>query len=414
MAQSFFVRHNCRLCKSTNIELGLSLAATPPANAFVQKHQLAEPQPTFPLDIYFCHDCAHVQLPVVVNPSILFRNYVYVSGTSPVFVRHFEDYAASLLRKFPIQNGALVVDIGSNDGTLLRFFKAKGCSVLGVDPARNIAATATQAGIETWPEFFNSRIAEKIRREKSGAAIITANNVLAHIDDLDEIVRGVKALLDDNGVFAFEVSYLGDVIRNNLFDTIYHEHLCYHSVKPLLPFFEKHEMRVLETAAVPSHGGSLRCLVGRKNCVHPTGPSVAAFVKKETAQGLHQFATLKHFGERIGRLKIELQSLLQKLRSQGKSIAGFGAPAKMTTLMYHFNIGADLVDFIVDDSPLKQGLYSPGSHIPVKPAAEIYSKQPDYLLLLAWNFADTIIKQHQQFTARGGRFIVPVPSVRIV
>jgi SAM-dependent methyltransferase len=407
-------RDTCRLCGSRQLTLVLALTPTPPANAFVSADALAEKQPAFPLDLFFCDDCAHVQLLDVVDPELLFANYVYVSGTSPVFVKHFEDYAATIVERFvPEPNGSLVIDIGSNDGTLLTQFKALGLDVLGIDPARDIAAAATANGIETLPMFFNAELAGEIKARHGAAQVITANNVFAHADDLAGITRGIQSLLAHDGVFVFEASYLVNVFEDTLFDTIYHEHLAYHSVKPLAAFLASHGMELIAAERVSSHGGSLRGIAQLAGGPHQADGSVAALIQHEADLGLHQADTLCAFGNKIEALKGQLTVVLEELKSAGKTIAGFGAPAKATTLMYHFGIGPEMIDFIVDDSPLKQGLYSPGMHIPVLPSEAIYSKKPDAIVILAWNFAEPIIHNHARYRDHGGKFIVPLPSVEV-
>ncbi len=407
-------RDTCRLCGSRRLTPVLELTPTPPANAFVDEARLSEPQQAFPLDVFFCEDCAHVQLLDVVDPELLFADYVYVSGTSPVFVEHFRAYAEAVTNTYaPEPLGALVLDIGSNDGTLLSQFKALGFSVLGVDPAREIAARATAAGIETLPAFFSHDLAQTLRRERGAAQIITANNVFAHADDLVGITEGIHTLLADGGVFVFEVSYLVDVFEKTLFDTIYHEHLAYHSVKPLQRFFQNQGMELIAAERVGSHGGSLRGVAQLKGGPHRVTPSVQALIAREEELGLDRAETLQALGDKIDRVKAELIALLQDLKSQGCSIAAFGAPAKATTLMYHFGIGPDVIDFIVDDSPLKQGLYSPGMHIPVLPSEAIFSKKPDAVVILAWNFAEPIMRNHARYLEQGGRFVVPLPNVEI-
>lgn len=407
-------RESCRLCEATDLEKVLSLAPSPPANAFVGASQLDEEQPCLPLDVWFCRRCAHVQLLDVVDPVHLFSEYVYTSGTSSSFVAHFEAYSREVRDRFGVRPGDLVVEIGSNDGTLLRFFQEAGQRVLGVDPARNLAAEATKSGIETLPAFFTRAFAEDIRNRYGSAKVVAANNVFAHIDDLSGVLDGVRRVLAEDGVFVFEVSYLVDVVEKTLFDTIYHEHLDYHSVQPLVPFFARHEMELVDVQRVPTHGGSLRGVAQHAGGPHPRSPSVDDLGELERAMALDRADTFVEFGARIDALGRELVSLLHGLRAEGKRIAGFGAPAKATTLMHHFGIGADLVDFIVDDSPLKQGLYTPGLHLPVLPPSEIYERRPDYLLVLAWNFATPIIRAHQRFQESGGHFIVPAPSVEIV
>jgi SAM-dependent methyltransferase len=390
-----------------------ALEPTPPANAFIPADQKDIEQERFPLDVFFCEDCAHVQLLDVVDPRVLFENYVYVSGTSPVFVKHFEDYANDIMVRFsPAQDG-LVVDIGSNDGTLLSFFQKAGHSVLGIDPAKDIAARATKAGIETITGFFTQDLAHTIKSDRGSAAVITANNVFAHIDDLTGVTLGVRDLLSPEGVFVFEVSYLVDVYEGTLFDMMYHEHLAYHSVKPLCQFFEANGMELIEALRVSSHGGSLRGVAQLKGGTHPVGASAGTAVAMEEKLGLDKAETLRGLARKIDGIKNELGDILRKLKAEGKSIAGFGAPAKATTLMYHFGIGPELIDFIVDDSPLKQGLFTPGMHIPVVGSDAIVDKKPDALVILAWNFAKPIMEKHKAFRRAGGQFIVPLPIVEI-
>jgi SAM-dependent methyltransferase len=407
-------RETCRLCGSAELTQVLALAPTPPANAFIAEAELVRPQETFPLDVFFCEDCGHVQLLDVVDPELLFGNYVYVSGTSPVFVKHFQDYADAVCGAYvPAPDGKLALDIGSNDGTLLKQFQAKVMTVLGVDPARDIAARATEDGVETLATFFTAVLAEEIRAARGPAKVITANNVFAHADDLAGITEGIRTLLAPDGVFVFEVSYLVDVFENTLFDTIYHEHLAYHSVKPLERFFAAHGMQMIAAKRVSSHGGSLRGVAQLAGGPHAPDGSVQALIETEASLGLDRAETLQRFGAKIDSVRDELTAMLEKLKREGKHIAAFGAPAKATTLMYHFGIGPDVIDFIVDDSPLKQGLYSPGMHIPVLPSQAIYSKTPDTVVILAWNFAEPIMRNHARYLERGGRFIVPLPKVEV-
>jgi SAM-dependent methyltransferase len=402
------------LCGGQSLTRVLSLEPTPPANAFVSAADLDRVQERYPLDVYFCDRCAHVQLLDSVDPQLLFENYVYVSGTSPVFVKHFEAYAEFVRRRYPAPPDGFVVDIGSNDGTLLSFFRKAGLRILGIDPAREIAARATSAGIETIAGFFTPELARRIREERGPADVITANNVFAHIDDLAGAADGVRSLLAPNGVFVFEVSYLVDVFEKTLFDTIYHEHLSYHSVKPLRRFLDSHGLQMIEAVRIDSHGGSIRVVAQHRGGPHREQGSVAEAVAIEERLGLDTAAAFHDFARRIGTLKKDAQKLLRRLKAEGRSVAGFGAPAKTTTLMYHFGIGPDIVDFIVDDSPLKQNLFTPGMHVPVLAPQAIYDRRPDYVIVLAWNFADSIMARHKAYSDAGGRFIILVPSIRIV
>jgi SAM-dependent methyltransferase len=405
-------RSTCRLGDAADLAGVIGLVPTPPANAFVSKERLAGVQEAYPLDVHLCRSCGHVQLLDVVDPGVLFGDYVYVSGTSPVFVEHFRRYAERILAVARPAPGALVVDIGSNDGTLLRFFREGGMRVLGIDPAREIARRATESGVETLPVFFTSEVARELRKERGAASVIAANNVFAHIDDLPGVAEGIRALLGEEGVFVFEVSYLMDVLEKTLFDTIYHEHLSYHSLKPLVSFFPKHGMRVFDVERVPSHGGSLRCLVKPAASARPVMPSVQALLEAESRAGLDRRETFERFSASIEAVGRDLDSLLRDIRRQGKTVAGYGAPAKATTLLHQFGLG-EFLEYIVDDSPLKQDLYTPGQHIPVGSSETLKRRKPDYLLILAWNFAQPIMDKCQGYARDGGKFIVPLPKCEV-
>ena len=407
-------RSTCRLCEGKRLSNVLSLRATPLANAFVNQEALGSEQPVYPLDVFFCEECGHLQLLDVVDPRVLYQHYVYVSGTSPVFVRHFEQYARNVVERFTPEKGSLVVEIGSNDGTLLRCFKEYHLRVLGVDPAEEITRGTIESGIDAISEFFTPQLARGIRTKHGPASVIAANNVIAHIDDLGSVMVAVRDLLAPHGVFVFEVSYLGDVFEKTLFDTIYHEHLDYHSVIPLEAFFKRWGLELIEVMRVDTHGGSLRGVVQLAGGPRPVDASVAIAMERERELGLDKGDTFRAFAGHIEGIRDELMALLGNLRRTGKRIAGFGAPAKMTTLMYHLELEPDVIDFIVDDSPLKQGLYTPGMHIPVVPTSELYVRRPDYVVILAWNFAPTIVQKHAAFRDAGGRFIIPLPKVEIV
>lgn len=411
---AFYHRRTCRLCKSASLGKVLSITPTPPANAFVSENELDREQACYPLELWFCRNCAHVQLLDVVDAEELFSNYVYVSGTSSVFTRHFQNYADNVISYTSPRPGSLIVDLGSNDGTLLGFFKDRAYRVLGVDPARKIAEKASAAGIETIAAFFDSRVAEDIVDQHGKAAIVTANNVFAHIDDLDEVVQGIDLLLGESGFFIFEVSYLLDLYENRYFDMIYHEHLDYHSVKPLENYFRLHAMQLVRVERVPSHGGSIRCYVQKRQAGRSAHESVRLLMELEAKRGLDREETFLTFDEEIREVGETLGREIARIRGEGRTLAAFGAPAKATTLMYHFGISADDVTCIIDDSPVKQGLYSPGLHIPVVSSAVLEESPPDYLLILAWNFAESIMENHRSYLEQGGKFIVPLPELRII
>ena len=406
-------RSKCRLCNSEALTQVFALTPTPPANAFVSKEQLSTEQPTYPLELFFCEGCSHLQLLDVVDPTELFRNYVYVSGTSASSIKHFSDYANNCINSFNLSVGDLVVDVGSNDGTLLKFFQDKKLNVLGIDPALNISKQASKKGIETWPEFFNRTVVNKILKTKGQASLITANNMFAHADDLSGIINNIRLLLTPSGVFVFEVSYLGAIFEDTLFDTIYHEHLSYHSALPLMAFFDSHNVEFFSAARITNHGGSIRGMVQFNGGPNKPDGSVQKLIDYENRLRINLSQTWAGYAKKINKLRNEIIELLTRLKHKGKTIAGFGAPAKATTLMYHFGISPKIIDFIVDDAPLKQGLYTPGLHIPILSGKAIYQKKPDYIIILAWNFAPEIIKNHQSYLKNGGQFIVPLPELRI-
>jgi len=404
----------------------LDLGHTPPANEFVNAGfaESGVVQDTFPLYLSACRKCGHVQLPVVVNPARLFRNYVYVSGTSPVFVDHFRRYARSMISSLGLVPGDLVVDVGSNDGTLLSFFKEAGMRVLGIDPATSIAADATARGILTLPEFLDRGVAARVMSEHGPARLVTANNVFAHADNLHEVAGACASMLSPDGVFSFEVSYLPSVVSGTLFDTIYHEHTSYHHLAPLVPFLQTEGMNVFDAELVATHGGSIRVLSDRWGSGRARTQRATDILDREAGDGYtapvlsgassHPPANpLDKLSVNVQRLFFDLKRLVMDARAGGKTVAGFGAPAKVTTLMHRFDLGREDIDFIVDDSPLKQGLFTPGKFVPVLPSSALYERRPDYVVVLAWNFAESIMRSHQRYLDEGGKFVVPIPQLRI-
>ncbi len=406
------IRTDCRLCGITDLVEVLSFGETPLANAYVSSADLNKSEIFAPLVVNMCNACKLVQLRDVVDPEVLFSNYLYVSGTSPVFVAHFADYAKTVAERFGLTGDSLVVDVGSNDGVLLSHFKKLGTNILGIDPAQNIAADATQKGIPTIAKFFTPETARRIAAEHGKASIITANNVFAHTDDVVGFVKSVKELLSPNGAFIFEAQYLKDLVEQNLFDMVYHEHLCYYHLTPLVPFFEKMGLRVFDVEHVATHGGSIRVYVGWDDSPHRTSENVAHMLSEESE--LNTASTYREFAERIDAIGSKLRSLLEGFRREGKRVVGYGAPAKATTLCYALGIDGTTLEYIIDDSPLKQGLRMSGTHIPIKAPDTLYADKPDYCLILAWNFADSIVKNHKKFVENGGVFIVPVPTPRIL
>lgn len=425
----------CRICREANLSKVLSFGPTPLANAFLDARDARAPELSFPLDAYLCRGCGLLQLLDVVSPEVLFRDYVYVSSTSPAFVAHFEQFAEQAFRRFALTRDSLVVDIGSNDGILLRPFRERGARVLGIEPDRSIARLAKKSGVRTHVGFFSPALADKLARAEGRADLVTATNVFAHIDDIHAVARGVKRLLKKNGVFMIEVPYLADFLEKNLFDTVYHEHLSYFSVSALAEFFKRVGMRIIAVERVQTHGGSLRVFAQKRRVtqmrtqIHSSSTAklttgrgveekvsdaVKKFLLREKKLGLHKGKVYRDYALRIEKNRAKLLALLAGLREKGKRIAGYGAPAKGNTLLNYFSIGSDLIEYIVDDSPHKQGKYTPGKRIPVVSLEWLRGDPPDYLLVLAWNFADSIMLKNEWFRKRGGRFIIPVPHPRIV
>jgi len=417
MSALFRGRTECALCgaKGPLLREVLRLAPTPPANEFVTQAEVGKPQDLIPLTLLLCETCGHLQLAEIVNPERLFRRYVYVSGTSPVFVEHFRKYAADTIARFRLDADSLVVEVGSNDGTLLKQYQAQGVPrVLGIDPASDIVKAAQAAGVPSIEAFFTEDLAKRLRAEHGPAALICANNVFAHTENLRGFAEGVRALLGDQGVFVFEVSYVVDVVEKLLFDTIYHEHLAYHAVAPLVRFFDTLGLRLFDAERIDTHGGSVRCYVSFRGAAHPDSDRLQTLLAHEREIGVFNASTYVEFQRRIEARGKLLRDRLVALRAEGKRIAGFGAPAKLTGLMYAFGIDGGIIEFIVDDSAWKQGLFTPGTHIPVVPSTALYERRPDWCVIFAWNFADAIIAKHAAYSRQGGHFIVPLPELREV
>jgi SAM-dependent methyltransferase len=413
MLKPFHKRNNCRLCEATDLELVVPITATPVADAYVPKEALSETQESYPLDLYQCLSCGHVQLRDVVAPEILFTKYSYFTGRTGGLLKHFKEYAERVVGKNEVPKGSLVVDVGSNDGTFLRCFLELGMKVLGVDPAENIAAAANASGIETLTAFFSEEIAKRIRAERGPAKVVSANNVFAHTDDMGGMADAVRTLLADDGVFVFEVSYLLDVVEQMLLGTIFHEHVCYHSVKPLDAFLRRHGMELIDVHRVGIQGGSIIGTAQLLGGPRKVEPAVAELKALEDKADLHNPATLRAFSSKIETIRADVTQLVSQLHANGKIIAGFGAARSGTFLIYHFNLG-EILTFIVDDSPDKQGLYSPGYHIPVLPTSTLYERKPDYAFILAWVHSRAIIQNHQRFLDEGGQFIVCFPRIQVV
>ncbi|TAK58158.1 MAG: methyltransferase domain-containing protein [Dehalococcoidia bacterium] len=404
----------CRMCGGTDLERYLDLGHTPPADQFRRADQLGEPSVHFPLEVCVCSSCGLSQLGYVVAPQILYQDeYPYEASTTQAGRRHFRAFAASVARRYGIGADDLVVDIGSNVGVLLSGFADEGARVLGVDPAHNIAAIANERGIPTLAEFFGPAVVSRIVREHGQATAVCGTNVFAHVDDLDTFMRAVDELLAPDGMFIFEAPYFANLLSSLEYDTIYHEHLSYISVKPLLAFFARFGMRIFDIREVDIHGGSFRIFVDR--CRRDVEPGlIERFLAREEREGAHDARRLHRFAGEVAENRRQLVELLRELRASGKRLAGVSAPAKGMTLLNYCRIGTETLDFVTEKSRLKIGRYTPGTHIPVVPDAELVARRPDFALLLAWNFATEIMGNLREYRAAGGRFIIPIPEPRVV
>lgn len=406
-------RLHCRACGGQRLRRFLELGPQPLANAFPRDPSEFAAEQRYPLDVHYCETCSLVQVLDVIDPVVLFRDYIYVTGTSATIAEHNVRYAGAVVERVPLRAHDLVVEIASNDGSLLQCFASHGVRTLGVEPATNIAVMARAAGIETVDEFFEPDLARVLRRQHGPARAVIGNNVLAHVDDTAGFLRGFYELLADDGLAVVEVPYVGDLVDRLEYDTIYHEHLCYFSVTTLMRLCESVDLSVRAIEHVPVHGGSIRMYAGRA----ATFGAHAADVVTEAAgerSGLTRFGTYERLAAAVEANRTALKSLLGRLRSGGRSVAGYGAPAKGNTLLNYCGITVDDLPYTVDRNPLKVGRYTPGTHIPVLPVETLLEHQPDYVLILAWNFADEIIEQQSAYRRRGGRFIVPIPEPRVV
>jgi SAM-dependent methyltransferase len=404
----------CRLCGSESLEHVLPILPSAIGDAFVSKDQLGEEQGIYPLDCYLCLECGHLQNLDVVDPDILFREYTYRTSVSLGLVEHFRNYANSVVNVLAIPRDSLVVEIGSNDGSLLKAFKAEGMRVQGIDPARDIAATATSEGVPTIPDFFSSKIAEQIKAAQGPAALFCANNVFAHIDNMSDIVTGIRTVLAPDGAFVFEVSYIVDMIDNMVFDTIYHEHVSHHSLIPLEKFFNRHDMTLFDVMRTGTKGGSIRAFAQPLSTgKRPKSEQLKTFFAEEERREIVKPKVYHDWFKTIEARKQETLVYLDAAIAEGKTVAAYGASTTTTTLLYHFDL-VSRVKFIVDDNPLKQGLFSPGAHIPVLPSSELKTRKPDIVVILAWIYAEPILKRNQDFVDQGGEILVPLPTTRIV
>lgn len=403
----------CRSCGSTNAAPILDLGQQPLANNLLTPADLAKPEPKFPLRLAVCKSCWMLQITDLVPPVELFSEYLYFSSFSDLMLRHSREACDDYLKEFGLNGESLVVEVASNDGYLLQNFVKAKVPCLGIEPAANIAKVAREKGIETLVEFFGKKIASDLAAKNRQADLILGNNVFAHAPDTNDFVAGLKTLLKPNGRIALEFPYGADFIEHTEFDTIYHEHVFYFTLTALKPLFERHGLTIFRVQRLPIHGGSLRLFAGHTGA-HAVENSATDLLAEETRKGVNSLAYYEGFANQVRTLKDDLVALLAKLKNEGKSIAAYGASAKGSTLLNYYGVGAATLDFVADRSTYKQGRLTPGTHIPIVPPEELLKRKPDYTLLLTWNFADEILAQQKAYRDAGGKFIVPIPKVKVV
>ncbi|MCP3919691.1 MAG: class I SAM-dependent methyltransferase [bacterium] len=402
----------CRSCGSGELSVFLELGDLPLSDGLVRREQLGEDEPRYPLDVAFCEGCGLVQILETVPPEELFQNdYPYFSSFSDALLLHSEAHVKERLAELGLGPKSLAVEIASNDGYLLQYYKKAGVPVLGIDPAEGPVREARKKGVDSMCDFFGLELAQRLAAEGRQASVIHANNVLAHVADTNDFVAGVAALLSPSGMAVFEFPYVKDLIDHTEFDTIYHEHLCYFSVTALVPLFRRAGLELFRVERIPIHGGSLRVFVGKGRSVES---SVTELLELERREGIDRLDFYRDFSSRVDHLRSELVELIGGLKTSGKRLAAYGAAAKGAIMINYAKIGAETLEWCADKNVHKQGRYMPGVQVEIVPPERVVEDQPDYLLILPWNFKDEIMKQQAEYAARGGKFIIPAPTPTIV
>lgn len=404
----------CRMCESDDLYPFFDMGSMPAPNGFLTEAQLAEKEPMFPLGVQLCEECGLVQLTHTVPPETMFAHYMYVPSTSRTMWLHFFHLTRSIVSRFGLTSDDLVVDIGSNDGTLLSCFKEFGVSLLGIDPASNLAAVANNRGVPTISAFFNSDIVERVVQEYGRVRVVTATNVMAHVPDINGFVAAVKNLLRPDGIFIAEFPYAADMIGGDQFDTIYHEHVFYFMVRPLRRLFENHGLQIVDIERVPIHGGSIRVFVRHADDSTASSGAVKKFLGAELAGGFREHTPYDRFAVRAREVREEACAYLMARKEQGVRVIGYGAPAKATVFLNFADIGPTLMPVIVDSIPYKIGLFVPGVRIPIRAESEFLDHKPEVALIFPWNFAEEIKAKNVQFTRAGGKFVIAIPRLQEV
>lgn len=402
----------CRGCGHKGLEVVFSLGKMPLANRFLSPNQLEEPEPTYPLDLAFCQECCLVQITESIDPQEMFEDYAYFSSYSSTMVAHAEKLVSGLVEQRSLGPANLALEVASNDGYLLQHYLKAGVPVLGIDPARNVIEAAKQRGVPTRCAFFGPDLAEELRSSGVRADVLHANNVMAHVPDLDGFVRGIARVLSDDGVAVIETPYLRELVEKIEFDTIYHEHLFYYSLSSVDRIFRRNNLTIVDIERIPIHGGSLRIFASPNG--QSVAPAVIELMAEEDRLGVCSPGYYRGFAARVEDLGSRLKSLLDKLKTDGSRIAAYGAAAKGTVLLNTLGIGGDTLDYVADRSTYKQGRYIPGVRIPIVPPERLLDDMPDYVLLLTWNFADEILREQEEYRRRGGRFIISIPSPKVM
>lgn len=404
---------NCRFCKEELKDIFVNLDYSPPSNSYLSEEELDQPEIYFPLKTYTCRNCFLVQIDEHKQSSEIFDNtYAYFSSYSTTWLKHAKEYVNMMIERFDISKDSLVIEVASNDGYLLQYFKEKNIPVLGIEPSSNTANVAIQKGIETNTDFFGEKLANDLRKQGRNANLIVGNNVLAHVPNINDFVKGLKTLLKKDGIITLEFPHLFQLVKNNQFDTIYHEHYSYLSLTTVKNIFESHNLELFDVDEIPTHGGSLRIYVKHKEDEsRKISENVLELIEKELKAGMRTISYYQKFQEKVNKIKQDFLMFLLEQKKNDKKIVAYGAAAKGNTLINYCGIKKDLLEFVVDASPHKQGKFLPGSHIPVVNESFLREEKPDFIVILPWNIKDEIVNQLEYVKEWGCKFVVAIPEL---
>ncbi len=406
---------NCRFCNKPLTNIFVDLDTSPLSNAFIKKERIAEPERKYPLCAYVCDNCFLVQLDEFEKPENIFEDYAYFSSYSSTWLEHAKNYVDMIIEKFSFDKKNLIIEIASNDGYLLQFFKEKNIPCLGIEPAVNVAKVAKEKGIPTITKFFTVNTANELKRNNKNADLIIGNNVLAHVPNLNDFVQGLKILLKTTGIITLEFPHILQLIQKNQFDTIYHEHFSYFSLLTVEKIFSFYGLTIFDVDEIPTHGGSLRIYIKHlENKDISIHERISVLLKKEKDEGLENLSTYTNFIKSVNEIKKQLQEFVNDVKNSGEKIVCYGAAAKGNTLLNYCKIGTNFIDYVVDQNPHKQGLFLPGTHIPIKNPDEIKKTKPDYLIIMPWNLKNEIMEEMKIIRTWGGKFVIPIPEVKII